>query len=294
MSKHASLPYNGAISHFYEKEAPEEIRAAIKAARKGNLAGENYPYAERMPTKEYEAELYKLQIELAKFQNHVQKTGLRAVILFEGRDAAGKGGTIKRFRENMNPRVARVVALPKPSEREASQFYLQRYIHQLPAAGEIALFDRSWYNRGVVEKVFGFCSDEDRARFFRQVPTFETALIEDGIHLIKLWLNVGQAEQLRRFLDREQDPLKQWKLSEIDVEGLRRWDAYTQAIGETFAATHTVAAPWRVIRSDDKRRARIAALRAVLSSIPYKGRDDKIAAPPDPLICGGPDHLLHG
>ncbi len=287
------LPFGGQISRYYEKDAPEDVRKAIAGASKDDILGESYPYPARMESKAYEKELYKLQIELAKFQTHVQRHGTRVVVLFEGRDAAGKGGTIKRFRENMNPRVARVVALPAPNEREKSQFYLQRYMTHLPAAGEIALFDRSWYNRGVVEKVFGFCSPEERARFFRLCPGFETAMIEDGIHLVKFWLTVSRPEQLRRFLARETDPLKQWKLSNIDVEGLKHWDAYTTAIRETFEATVTVAAPWTVIRSDDKRRARIAAIRHVLNQIPYDGRDEEIARAPDPDICGGPA-LFHG
>ncbi|MBE3637650.1 polyphosphate kinase 2 [Mangrovicoccus algicola] len=291
MSK-KTLPFGGEISRFYESDAPAEIREAIAGASKDDILGEAYPYPERMEAKLYEKELYRLQIELAKFQTHVQREGLRVVVLFEGRDAAGKGGTIKRFRENMNPRVARVVALSAPSPREQSQFYLQRYMPHLPAAGEITLFDRSWYNRGVVEKVFGFCSTEERARFFRLCPNFETALIEDGIHLVKLWLTVSRAEQLRRFLAREQDPLKQWKLSQVDVDGLKKWDDYGEAIRETFDATHTVAAPWTVIRSDDKRRARIAAIRSVLHQIPYAGRDEEVACAPDPQICGGPD-LFH-
>ncbi|WP_138464946.1 polyphosphate kinase 2 [Poseidonocella sp. HB161398] len=283
------LPFGGQISRYYENDAPEEIRAAIAAADKDDMLGDSYPYPKRMETKAYESELYKLQIELAKFQTHVRRQGLRLAVLFEGRDAAGKGGTIKRFRENMNPRVARVVALSAPNEREKTQFYLQRYIPHLPAAGEIALFDRSWYNRGVVEKVFGFCTPEERARFFRLCPGFETALIEDGIVLVKLWLTVSRGEQLRRFIARERDPLKQWKLSQIDVEGLRHWESYTDAIRETFDATHTVVAPWTVIRSDDKRRARIEAIRHVLNLIRYEGRDDKLVCAPDPQICGGPD-----
>ena len=288
-----TLPFDGEISRFYAEDAPDAVRLAIAGAGKDDILAENWPYPERMDAKTYDRELEKLQIELAKFQAHVQATGMRVAVIFEGRDAAGKGGTIKRFTENMNPRVARVVALSAPTEREKSQFYLQRYIQHLPAGGEIALFDRSWYNRGVVEKVFHFCTSEERARFFRLCPAFETALVEDGMHLIKIWLTVGRAEQLRRFLDREQDPLKQWKLSRIDVEGLKLWDSYTDAIRQTISATHTMVAPWTVILSDDKRRARIAAIRAVLSRVPYDGRDEKVAGKPDPLICGGPD-LLHG
>ena len=230
-----------------------------------------------------------LQIELVKFQTWVKETGQRVAIVFEGRDAAGKGGTIKRFRENLNPRVARVVALSKPSDVERTQWYFQRYIQHLPAGGEIAFFDRSWYNRGVVEKVFGWVDDPDRERFFAQVPEFEDMLAKDGIKLIKLWLNVGRAEQLKRFLKRESDPLKQWKLSSIDVKGLERWDAYTAAITETFARTHHDVAPWNVIRSDDKKRARIAAIRTVLNQFAYDGKDADAACAPDPKIAGGPD-----
>jgi len=189
----------------------------------------------------------------------------------------------------MNPRVARTVALPAPTERQQRQWYFQRYVSELPAGGEIVLFDRSWYNRAVVEKVFGYTTDADRARFFDQVVPFEKMLVDDGIILVKIWLTVGRAEQLRRFLDREADPLKQWKLSRIDVEGLSRWDAYTDAIEETFNRTHSHHAPWTVIRADDKRRARIAAIRAVLSHVDYEGRDADLAAVPDPAISGGPD-----
>lgn len=284
----AELPFEGAITRFFETEAPEHVREAIGDSRKAILTPP-YPYDERMDRDEYEDTLYQLQIELARFQHWVQKTGARVVVVFEGRDAAGKGGTIKRFRENMNPRVARVVALPKPTPTEMGQWYFQRYIAQLPTAGQIALFDRSWYNRPVVERVFDFCTTSERDLFFQQVPGFEHALVQDGIHLVKIWLNVGQAEQLRRFLDREADPLKQWKLSQIDVDGLRRWKAYSVAIRETFDATHLDHAPWTIIKSDDKRRARIAAIRTVLSAIPYEGRNDKVVQTPDPAISGGPD-----
>ena len=188
---------------------------------------------------------------------------------------------------NLNPRIARVVALPKPTDYEAGQWYFQRYIKHMPTEGEIVLFDRSWYNRGVVEHVFGFCTEEERRRFLSQVPDFETMLVDEGITLKKLWLNVGRAEQLRRFLGREADPLKQWKLSWIDVEGLNRWDAYTDAIRETFERSHTPVAPWTIVRSDDKRRARLAAIRSVLYDIDYEGKGD--VATPDPKIAGGPE-----
>ena len=283
------LPFDGAISAFFKDEAPAEIRNAIKRAEKGEILNPNYPHSERLARKVYEKDLHNLQIELAKLQAAMQESGERIVIVFEGRDAAGKGGTIKRFRENLNPRSARVVALPKPTETERGQWYFQRYVDHLPTAGEMAFFDRSWYNRGVVEKVFGFCSDVERERFFHQVIPFEAALVDDGIRLFKFWLNVGRAEQLRRFLDRESDPLKQWKLSRIDVEGLRKWDAYTAAIQETLERTHIATAPWTVLRSDDKRRARLNAIRSVLHTIDYARKDEKKIGKIDKEICGGPD-----
>lgn len=283
------LPFDGAISAFFKDEAPAEIRNAIKRAEKGEILNPNYPHSERLARKVYEKDLHNLQIELAKLQAAMQESGERIVIVFEGRDAAGKGGTIKRFRENLNPRSARVVALPKPTETERGQWYFQRYVDHLPTAGEMAFFDRSWYNRGVVEKVFGFCSDVERERFFHQVIPFEAALVDDGIRLFKFWLNVGRAEQLRRFLDRESDPLKQWKLSRIDVEGLRKWDAYTAAIQETLERTHIATAPWTVLRSDDKRRARLNAIRSVLHTIDYARKDEKKIGKIDNQICGGPD-----
>ncbi|MEM6408629.1 MAG: polyphosphate kinase 2 [Pseudomonadota bacterium] len=284
-----SLPFDGAISTFFKETAPDEVREAIENAKKGRILDDSYPYDTRMDKDDYEAELEALQIELVKLQSHIKESGDRLIVVFEGRDAAGKGGTIKRLRENMNPRVTRTVALSKPSDREQSQWYFQRYIDHFPSAGEMVLFDRSWYNRGVVEKVFEFCNDDQRAAFFTQVPQFEQMIVEEGITLVKLWLNVGRAEQLRRFLDREKDPLKQWKLSWIDVEGLNRWDAYTQAIGETFERSQTNQAPWTIIRTDDKRRARIAALKCVLQTTQYKGRDDTVIGGLDPKICGGPD-----
>jgi len=283
------LPFDGAISAFYKDDTPKKLRDRIEGAIKGDIISSTYPYDERMGKHAYEDELHALQIETVRLQAWARETGARIAILFEGRDAAGKGGTIKRFREYLNPRGARLVALPKPTETEASQWYFQRYIPHLPAAGEIVFFDRSWYNRGVVENVFDFCTVEQRETFFRQVLPFEQMLLDDGILLTKFWLNVGRAEQLRRFLSRESDPLKQWKLSWIDVEGLRRWDAYTDAIEETLTRTHTIAAPWTVLRTDDKRRARLAAIRHVLSGIAYSRKDASALGQPDPLICGGPD-----
>ena len=281
------LPYGGAITAYYENEAPDAVRDAIDGT-KGPILDDQFPYDDQLDKDTYEKELRELQLELAKLQADVVATGKRIVVLFEGRDAAGKGGTIKRFRENLNPRSARVVALSKPSDRERGQWYFQRYIDHLPGEGEMVFYDRSWYNRAVVERVFGFCTSQERAVFFRQLPRFETLIIDEGIHFVKLWLNVGRAEQLRRFLAREGDPLKQWKLSQIDVDGLKRWDAYSDAISDTFERSHTPTAPWTVIRSDDKRRARLAAIRAVISGLDYAGKDAEAAHPPDPAICGDP------
>jgi polyphosphate kinase 2 len=283
------LPFDGAITKFYENDAPSAVRNAIKRAEKGDILDPGYPYSERLPRKHYEKDLEALQVELVKLQAWAKQTGARVAIVFEGRDAAGKGGTIKRFREYLNPRGARVVALSKPSDTEQSQWYFQRYIDHLPAGGEIVFYDRSWYNRGVVEKVFDFCSDDERTQFFAQVPDFEKMLVEDGIHLFKFWLNVGRAEQLRRFLKREGSLLKQWKVSWIDVEGLKRWDDYSAAIVETLDRSHTDHAPWTVIRSDDKRRARTEAIRHILRHIDYARKDPQSIGNADTKVCAGPE-----
>jgi len=283
------LPFNGAISAYFEDAAPVEIRNAICGAEKKEILTRNYPHQNRLSRKSYDRDMTNLQVELVKMQAWVKQSGQRVVILFEGRDAAGKGGTIKRFRENLNPRGARVVALSKPSESEQTQWYFQRYIDHLPSGGEITFFDRSWYNRAVVEKVFGFCSNDQRERFFRQVGGFESALVDDGIKLFKLWLNVGRAEQLERFLQREQDPLKQWKLSPIDIKGLERWDDYTAAISETLARSHCWQTPWTVIRAEDKRRARLTAIRRVLCALDYTNKDEEAIGKVDETICGGPE-----
>ncbi len=285
----SDLPFDGAITRFFEEEAPETVREAIKSAKKDSVLDPSFPYDHRMDKDEYKDTLEALQIELVKCLAWVRKSGQRVAVVFEGRDAAGKGGSIKRVRENLNPRAASVVALSKPTEHEAAQWYFQRYIQHLPAGGEIKLFDRSWYNRGVVEHVFGFCTPAQRDSFFRQLPEFEQMLVQDGIHLVKIWLNVGRAEQLRRFLDRERDPLKQWKLSSIDVEGLKKWDAYSDAIGETLSLGHSFASPWTVIRADDKRRARIAVIRKILSGLDYDAKNHDLVGDPDPRICGGPE-----
>lgn len=283
------LPFDGAISAYFETGAPDSIRAAIENADKNEIVDPGYPHDERMDRDRYEKELDALQIELVKLQASLKESGKRVVIVFEGRDGAGKGGTISRFRANLNPRGARIVALQKPTDTEVTQWYFQRYVAQMPAAGEFVFFDRSWYNRAVVETVFGFCTDAQRNDFFQQVTPFEEMLVGDGIHLFKFWLNVGRGEQLRRMLKRERDPLKQWKLSWIDVEGLNRWDAYTAAISDTLKRSHSPVTPWTVVRSDDKRRARLNAIRTVLHGLDYARKDHGAIGAIDPSVCGGPD-----
>nr|WP_307851851.1 polyphosphate kinase 2 [Williamsia sp. CHRR-6] len=253
---------------------------------------EDYPYDERMTRHRYELEKRLLQIELLKLQKWSKETGARHIILFEGRDAAGKGGTIKRFTEHLNPRGARVVALEKPSERESTQWYFQRYVQHFPAAGEIVLFDRSWYNRTGVERVMGFCTDAEHERFIRQVPLFEQMLIDDGIHLVKFWFSVTALEQRTRFAIRQVDPVRQWKLSPMDLASLDKWDNYTAAKQEMFAATDTDLAPWTVVKSNDKKRARVNAMRHVLSLFDYDGKDHEVVGTPDPLIVGRARDLL--
>jgi polyphosphate kinase len=280
------LPFDGAITKYLTEDAPKHVREAIETADKKEILWKAYPYREDLKGKEYDALLEPLQIQLVRMQEDVKATGKRLVVLFEGRDAAGKGGCIGATRENLNPRVASVVALPKPSDREAAQWYFQRYVDWLPAKGEIVLFDRSWYNRGVVEHVFGFCTPEERKHFFRQLPDFEEMLVEEGIVLVKLWLEVGQAEQLKRFLDREKDPLKQWKLSPIDINGLSKWSEYTDAIDETLDKSDFKFAPWTVILSDDKKRARIAVIQTILNAIDYVGKDKDVIGKIDDKICG--------
>ncbi|KRC46341.1 MULTISPECIES: polyphosphate kinase 2 [unclassified Nocardioides] len=245
---------------------------------------ENYPYDERMPREEYDEQKYLLQVELLKFQAWSKATGSKHVIVFEGRDAAGKGGTIKRFMEHLNPRYARVVALTKPSDRESGQWYFQRYVQHLPTAGEISLFDRSWYNRAVVERVMGFVGDEDYETFMRHVPYFEEMLVESGITLTKFWFSVTQAEQRTRFIIRQVDPVRQWKLSPMDLESLDKWQAYTEAKEAMIRRTDTEVVPWTTVKSNDKKRARINAMRAFLANFEYDGKDASVVGAPDPLI----------
>ncbi|MEQ1498569.1 MAG: polyphosphate kinase 2 [Novosphingobium sp.] len=245
-----------------------------------------YPYKYKMLRKDYEHDKFLLQAELLKFQSWIKETGARVVILFEGRDAAGKGGSIKRFTEHLNPRGARVVALEKPSEVERGQWYFQRYAAHLPTKGEIVMFDRSWYNRAGVEQVMGFCSPEEYGSFLREAPEFEANLVRGGIHLIKFWFSVSREEQLRRFTERKVHPLKQWKLSPIDLASLDKWHDYTRAKEGMFTATDTEACPWTVIKSDDKKRARLNAMRFVLNAFDYGGRDSGVIGPADPLLVG--------
>lgn len=247
---------------------------------------ENYPYDARMPRHEYELQKRLLQIELLKLQKWSKQNGSRHVIVFEGRDAAGKGGTIKRFMEHLNPRGARVVALEKPTERERTQWYFQRYVPHLPAAGEIVLFDRSWYNRAGVERVMGFCTPEQHQEFVRQAPLFEEMLVRDGISLTKFWFSVSPAEQRTRFTIRQVDPVRQWKLSPMDLASLDKWDDYTAAKEDMFALTDTDFAPWIVVKSNDKKRARVNAMRHVLGKFDYDGKDHEVVGEADPLIVG--------
>jgi polyphosphate kinase 2 len=245
---------------------------------------EDYPYQERMPREEYEAQKYALQVELLKLQNHQIETGARHVLLFEGRDAAGKGGTIKRFTEHLNPRYSRVVALTKPGEREQHQWYFQRYVQHLPTAGEMVLFDRSWYNRAGVERVMGFATDTEYSQFMNQVPLFESMLVDSGISLTKFWFSVTPAEQRTRFIIRQVDPVRRWKLSPMDLQSLDKWEVYTAAKEEMFRRTDTDHAPWTTVKSNDKKRARISAMQHFLSQFDYEGKDPGVVGAPDPLI----------
>ena len=253
---------------------------------------ENYPYRERMQRPEYELHKRQQQIELLKLQSWVKLTGQRIVIVCEGRDAAGKGGTIKRFTEHLNPRGTRVVALQKPTERELGEWYFQRYVEHLPTAGEIVLFDRSWYNRAGVERVMGFCSDDEYQRFMRQAPAFEQMLVDDGVALVKFWFSVSREEQRTRFTIRQIDPVRQWKLSPMDLASLDLWDEYTAAKVAMFRETDTAHAPWTVVKSNDKKRARVEAMRSVLARFDYTDKDAEVVGTADPRIVGAAANLL--
>lgn len=250
---------------------------------------EGYPYEHRMTRHEYDETKRLLQIELLKMQSWLKETGQKLVILFEGRDAAGKGGTIKRFMEHLNPRGASVVALGVPTAREKGEWYFQRYIRHLPTRGEIVLFDRSWYNRAVVERVMGYCSPEEYLAFLAQAPALEHMITEADTTVVKLWFSVSRREQITRFTIRRIDPVRQWKLSPTDLASLDRWDDYTAAKDDMFLHTHSAHAPWTVVRSNDKKRGRVSAMRHVLSLFPYDERDDDVVGGPDPLIVGPPD-----
>jgi polyphosphate kinase len=252
---------------------------------------EDYPYDERMTRQEYEYLKRPLQIELVKLQNWVKSVGERIVIVFEGRDAAGKGGTIKRFTEHLNPRGATVVALVKPSQRERTQWYFQRYVTHLPASGEIVMFDRSWYNRAGVERVMGFCTDEEYEEFMREAPDFERMLVRSGLYLTKFWFSVTPSEQRTRFIIRRIDPVRQWKLSPMDIESLDKWEDYTEAKEAMFHYTDTPHAPWTVIKSNDKKRARLEAIKHVLLKFDYEGKNAEVIGEPDKLLIGPPSVL---
>ena len=251
-----------------------------------------YPYATKIKRETYEKQKAELQVELLKLQSWVQETNQKVVMIFEGRDAAGKGGTIKRFMEHLNPRGARVVALNKPTEREKSQWFFQRYIEHLPAGGEIVMFDRSWYNRAGVERVMGFCTPYEYLEFMRQCPDMERMLVRSGIWLFKYWFSVTREEQLRRFASRMTDPLKQWKLSPVDRQSLNKWDEYTEAKEAMFFYTDTADAPWTVIRSIDKKRARLQAMQHFLSTMPYPGKDHKVVHGPDPSVVSSSSSVI--
>jgi len=263
-----------------------KLEAPNKLSKKDIFKNGNYPYKKMISKVEYEKRKKELQIELLKMQSWVKETGQRIVILYEGRDAAGKGGTIKRFMEHMNPRGAHVVALEKPTDREKGEWYFQRYIKHLPSEGEIVMFDRSWYNRAGVERVMNFCTPKEYLEFMRQAAELERMLVRSGILLFKLWFSVSREEQLRRFQKRRSDPLKQWKLSPIDLASLDKWDDYTEAKESMFFYTDTADAPWTVIKSDDKKRARINAMRFILGQLDYPNKDHNIVRAPDPLIIG--------
>ncbi len=273
-----------------EQARAKEAGAAPAAGPDDELAPDwrngGYPYLNLLSRKSYERQKYRLQVELLKLQAWVKDTGQKVVILFEGRDAAGKGGTIKRFMEHLNPRGARVVALEKPTSAERGEWYFQRYVRHLPTAGEIVMFDRSWYNRAGVERVMGFCSEREYLEFMRQTPDFERMLVNNNTHLIKFWFSVSQKEQRRRFNERQAHPLKQWKLSPVDVASLDKWEAYTKAKEATFFHTDTADAPWTVIKSDCKKRARLNAMRYVLHNLPYANKDLERVGALDPLLVG--------
>jgi polyphosphate kinase 2 len=268
----------------------DEQRAEIRR----RFENGEYPYTDKIRRTEYEKQKASLQVELLKVQKWVKDSGQKVMLLFEGRDAAGKGGTIKRFMEHLNPRGASVIALEKPTEAEQTQWYFQRYLNYLPSAGEIVMFDRSWYNRAGVERVMGFCDPGDYLEFMRQCPEIERMLVRSGILLYKYWFSVTRQEQRKRFESRSNDPLKQWKLSPIDKASLDKWDDYTEAKEAMFFYTDTADAPWTIIKSDDKKRARLACMRHFLSTLSYEGKDQKVVGEPDPYLVTSSAHVIGG
>ena len=270
---------------------PTQLKEKIRVASKKDILCPSYPYRKKMSRRMYEKQKRQLQVELLKAQHALHQSGQKILFLFEGRDAAGKGGTIKRFMEHLNPRTARIVALEKPTEKEQGQWYFQRYFKHLPTTGEMVFFDRSWYNRAVVEPVMGFCTDTQHHRFLREVPQLENMLIENNIQLFKFWFSVSREEQLRRFLSRASDKLKQWKLSPVDMKSLTLWDDYTQAKKSMFMATDTNTTPWTVVRSDDKKRARLNTLAFVLNKLDYPDKNKKALDLLDPQIIGPKETL---
>ena len=300
LRKRGEKGFESLIEAFSEYElVQQDLLESIKLKPKKNIISTHYPYEQKMERVDYEVHKHKLQIEFVKLQRWVKENNKKIVMLFEGRDAAGKGGSIKRMTEHLNPRGARVVALEKPSEEERGQWYFQRYIKQLPTSGEIVFFDRSWYNRAGVERVMDFCSEHEYLNFISQVSEFEEMLIKSDIHLVKFWFSVSRKEQLRRFMARILDPLKQWKISEMDIASLNRWKEYTEAKESMFFSTDTKLTPWTVIKSDCKKRARLNAMRFVLSQFDYDDRDDVAIGVLDPKIIGNaadiyePDEMLH-
>ena len=279
------------VSAERQDQSLPDIKDVKGLAKNKIFADANYPYSTKMNRAKYETLKQELQIEILKMQGWAKETGQRILILFEGRDAAGKGGTIKRLMEHMNPRGARVVALEKPSNEELGQWYFQRYVKHLPSAGEIVLFDRSWYNRAGVERVMGFCKSGDYLEFMRQAPELERMLVRSGVTFFKLWFSVSRNEQFRRFQQRKVDPLKQWKLSPIDMASLDKWENYTEAKEAMFFYTDTADAPWTVIKSDCKKRARINVMRFILNNLDYPNKNKDIVGPPDPLIVGAAKNI---
>ena len=288
-TSHHRTKVNTAKGPAFDLENPE----LPDAIDKGALTAGGYPYDEPLKSKPYKEELTGLQLELLKLQEHVQAQGQRLVVIFEGRDASGKGSCISRFLARMNPRHARSVALSKPTETERGQWYFQRYVAQLPTKGDIVLFDRSWYNRAGVERVMGFCSEEQVSVFLRDAPEFEALLVRDGIFLFKFFLTINRETQLKRFHERRHNPFKRWKITEIDRAAIDKWDDYTQAQHDMFRFTHTAIAPWTAIRANDQRRARLAAIRTVLSAMTYEDKDERVVGKPDPKIVGeGPEFFF--